>query len=138
MVDDYDQTARASEPFLLHLYNLAIESGQFLLLAGRRPAARCCFALPDLASRLGSVPAIEIGQPDDALLSRLLRKLFADRQLAVPDDTIAYLLARMERSFAAAERIAGQIDKHSLIHKRPVTLALARSVLEEQYAADVP
>ena len=44
-----------------------------------------------------------LAPPDDALLRAVLVKLFADRQLAVDESLIGYLLApRIERSFAAA------------------------------------
>jgi chromosomal replication initiation ATPase DnaA len=121
----------AQEESLLHLYNLIGEHQKFLLLIGRAAPARWKINLPDLASRLGSVPAVGIEQPDDVLLQKLLTKLFTDRQLILPADVLSYLLARMERSFAAAERVAGDLDKLSLAHQRRLTVALARMVLEE-------
>ena len=56
-----------------------------MLLTARRPVAGWPLGLPDLASRLRAAPAVAIGPPDDALLGALLVKLFADRQLVVPE-----------------------------------------------------
>ena len=39
--------------------------------------------------------------PDDALLAALIRKLFTDRQLAVPDAVVMRILRSVERSPAA-------------------------------------
>ena len=44
---------------------------------------------------------------------------------------IAYLLPRIERSFAAAGRLAAAVDKASLAQRRPVTVPLVRTVLQD-------
>jgi len=119
------------ERALLALYNLAKEERRHLLLVARRPPSAWELRLADLRSRLKAAPAVEIGPPDDALLGALLVKLFHDRQLRVGDGVIAYLVRHMERSFAAAHRIVAGLDDLSLRQGRPVTVALARRVLEE-------
>ena len=86
--------------------------------------------LPDLASRLRAAPAVAIGPPDDALLGAVLLKLFADRQLVVSEAVIEYLVRHMERSFAAAQMAVAGLDAASLRQQRPITVALARSLLE--------
>ncbi len=132
VVDDADRiTGKGIEETLLHLYNLIREGQGFLLLTGRLAPARWRLSLPDLTSRLKTIPAIAVGDPDDPLLAALLVKLFADRQLAVGAEVIAYLLPRMERSFAAAGRLAAAVDKASLAQRRPVTVPLVRTVLQE-------
>jgi len=114
---------------LLRLYNGVAEQGGHLLLTARCPVAGWGLALADLASRLRAAPAVAIGAPDDALLAALLVKLFDDRQLAVSDGVVGYLLRHMERSFAAARALVDALDRHSLRERRPVTIALARRVL---------
>jgi chromosomal replication initiation ATPase DnaA len=120
------------EVALLQLYNRLREQGGHLLLVARRPAAAWRIGLPDLASRLRAAPAVAIGAPDDALLAALLVKLCDDRQLAVSDGVIGYLVRHMERSFAAARAVVEALDRHSLRDRRPVTVALARAVLEAE------
>jgi chromosomal replication initiation ATPase DnaA len=122
----------ADEVALLQLYNRLHEAGGHLLLTASRPAATWPVCLPDLASRLRAAPAVAIGPPDDALLGALLVKLFGDRQLAVAEDVIAWLLQHMERSFAAARALVEALDERSLRQQRPVSVALARAVLESQ------
>ncbi len=117
---------------LLHLFNLLTSAGQHLLLAGREPPARWPLALADLRSRLGTLPAVAIAPPDDALLAGLLVKLFADRQLRVEAAVIDYLLTRMERSFAAADRLVRRLDALALELRRGVSLALVRRALEAE------
>ena len=56
-------------------------------------------------------------------------KLFADRQLRVPPEVVRFLLLRMERSFAEAERIVDALDAASLAARKEITVPLARQVL---------
>jgi chromosomal replication initiation ATPase DnaA len=120
------------EQRLLHLHNLLAGAGRHLLLAGREPPARWAVALPDLRSRLGALPAVAIEAPDDALLAGVLLKLFSDRQLRVNAALIDYLLARMERSFAAVERLVARLDAMALQKRRAVTVTLARDALQQE------
>jgi chromosomal replication initiation ATPase DnaA len=85
--------------------------------------------LADLRSRLRAIPVVEIGAPDDSLLGAVLVKHFADRQLHVAPQVIAYLLRRIDRSFAAAEKIVACLDGAALSNGGPVTIAQARKVL---------
>jgi chromosomal replication initiation ATPase DnaA len=121
---------RAPERALFHLYNLLAERDGCLLLTSLAPPARWKLRLPDLRSRLLASPAVAIGPPDDALVGAVLLKLFADRQLAVKDDVILYLLSRIERSFAAARRVVAALDRAALARRQKITVHLARKVLE--------
>lgn len=120
---------------LLHLYNILRERGGSMLLTAEQPVARWPIALADLRSRLRAAPSVAIMHPDDALMSAIIAKLFADRQVLVGQEVFDYLLARMERSFATAQAVVDALDKASLAGKRPVTVALARDVLNMQSAA---
>jgi len=125
-VDDADQ---AGEEALLHLYNLLAERRGHLLLVAREPPARWRIKLADLRSRLLAAPVVAVEAPDDALLGAVLVKLFADRQLDVGQELIAYLLVQIERSFAAAQEAVAALDAASLAEGRAVTVPLARTVL---------
>jgi chromosomal replication initiation ATPase DnaA len=126
-----DDAERAPEQALLHLYNCCLEAGAGLLIVAREPAARWPIALADLGSRLRAAPAVAIAPPDDALLAALLVKHFADRQVRVAPEVIAFLVRRMERSFAGAASLAASLDRAALGAGRPIGLALARKILGE-------
>jgi chromosomal replication initiation ATPase DnaA len=85
--------------------------------------------LPDLTSRLATVPVVTIGAPDDALLAALMVKLFADRQVRIGQDVPAYVLPRLERSFAAVRVAVDALDRAALSQGRPITVPLARETL---------
>jgi chromosomal replication initiation ATPase DnaA len=124
-----DDAERAPEAALLHLYNAAIERGFSVLVVAARAPASWPIALADLASRLRALPVAEIAAPDDALIAAVLVKHFADRQLRVEPGVIAFLVPRMERSFAAAARLAEGLDRLALIRGGPITVPLARQLL---------
>jgi chromosomal replication initiation ATPase DnaA len=124
-----DGADAAAERPLLHLVNLVAERRGHLLLSAVEPPSRWPTSLPDLRSRLLAMPAIAVQPPDDALIGAVLLKLFADRQLTVGEEVIAFLLHNMERSFAAARLVVAELDQAGLAEKRPVTVPLARAVL---------
>jgi chromosomal replication initiation ATPase DnaA len=127
VVDDGDA---ADEETLLHLYNRLAQAGASLLVTAAAPPARWGTRLADLASRLRAAPVAAIGMPDDALIEAVMVKLFADRQLVPAPEVIAYLLARIERSFDGVRRTVAALDRAALAERRTVTIQLARAVLE--------
>ncbi len=129
-VPDIADNAQA-QTALFHLHNLVLAEGHSLLLTGAPPVGRWGITLPDLESRLRGTTAVGVEPPDDALLSALLVKLLADRQLMPKPDVIAYLLGRMDRSFAAAIDLVARLDAESLARKKPITRALAAAVLDK-------
>lgn len=127
VVEDGDRGV--DDEALLHLFNLLRERERTLLLTGREPPARWPVTLPDLKSRLATVPVVTIGAPDDALLVKLMVKLFSDRQVRIGQEVPAYVLPRLERSFAAVRAAVETLDRAALAQGRPVTVPLAREVL---------
>ncbi len=127
-----DNAERTAERTLLHLYNLSRERGGSLLLTMPLAPAALPIGLADLASRLRALPVAGIAPPDDAQLVAVLVKHFADRQLLVAPEVFAYLLPRIERSFAAVASLAARLDRHGLETGRAVTIQLARAVLAEE------
>ena len=125
-----DDANRAPEQALLHLHNLVAERRGHLLVVAAEPPSRWPIALADLRSRLLAAPAVAVNAPDDALLSAVLVKLFADRQVTVAADVIGYLVARIERSFAAVRAAVAALDAAALAEKHAITAPFARRVLK--------
>src|SRR5262249_53398300 len=117
------------ERLLFHLLNLAREQDVSLLLTARSAPATWTIGLADLASRLRAVPVVALAPPDDGLLRAVLVKLFADRQLAVDEGLVGFLVTRIERSFAAARAAVDLLDREALRQRRPVTRALAAELV---------
>ena len=121
---------RIDEEGLFHLYNTVRAHGGSLLLTSREFPAAWQITIADLASRIRSAHVVELAEPDDALLSAVITKLFSDRQMEVPPALVSYLVARMERSLGVAAEIVSWLDREALARRARVTRALAAEALE--------
>ena len=131
-VDDADTAT--DEHALLHLLNMARERELPILMAGREAPSRWPVLLPDLASRLRATMAVALRRPEEALLRILLLRLLAERQLAVAQPVVEWLLLRLPRRADAMREAAQRLDQAALASGTAVTRALAASVLDELLA----
>jgi len=110
-----------------------LERGAPLLLTAQLPPAEWPqafrLALPDLNSRLRALLAFALWTPDDALLMGLAVKLFADRQVSVPENVVALMIRSLERSPAAIRDFVARADTLALAEKRPINLSLIKDLL---------
>lgn len=120
--DAIDETA------LFHRWNRAQEEGTALLLIP--DAAPWEIALPDLRSRLGAALALEIGAPDDEMMRDLILSHAERRGLMLGEESLTYVIPRMTRSFAAAERFVAAVDRLALERQSRPTRNLCRDALE--------
>lgn len=104
-------------------------AGVTLVLTGREPPVGWACALPDLASRFRALVALPLWAPDEQLLAALARKLFAERQLVVPEAVIAHMLRLLERSPGAVRDFVAESDRRALAEARPVNLSLVRELI---------
>lgn len=139
LVENVDRLAVLPEPVrrqietqLFHLVNVTAAEGRPLLLTGRSGPGHWRIGMPDLASRVAAMPHVAISAPDDAILSRVLGKLFRDRNQEVGQDVIEFLVRRMERSFATAREIVAALDRKALAERRRITRPLAAEHVAEQ------
>lgn len=131
-VEDADQIAGNAdlEAALFHLHNIVLAEGGRLLLTACTPPRDWHLTLPDLLSRVSAAAIAQIDAPDDALLTMVLVKLFADRQIAITPALISYLTRRMDRSFAAAAALVQRLDQAALAQGRAVTRSFAIEILD--------
>jgi chromosomal replication initiation ATPase DnaA len=110
-----------------------LERGAPLLLTAQLPPSdwprAFKLALPDLNSRLHALLAFDLWAPDDALLMGLAVKLFADRQLMVPETVVAHMIRSLERSPGAIRDFIARADAVALAEKRPINLSLIKDLL---------
>lgn len=131
IVEDMDQLPASSQEYMFHLHNHLRNTGGTLLMTGRQSPMQWPITLPDLASRLQAATVAPIGDPDDSLISALIMKLMADRQIMPPMALVTYLVPRIERSFSAAAEIVAALDAESLATGRAINVKLAASLLDK-------
>ena len=117
------------EAELFHVINSVRQHNQTLLITSRLWPMSWGVELPDLKSRLKAATVVEIGEPDEELLSQVIVKLFADRQLYIDDKLVAYIVNRMERSLGAAQTIVDRLDHLALARGTRITRPLVAEVL---------
>ena len=79
---------------------------------------------------MGAALQLEITPPDDEMAADLMLAMASQRGLALGDGAPAYLVPRMERSYAAIEKVVAEIDRLSLERMAPATLSIWRDALE--------
>ena len=121
---------RAAEEALLRLYNDRLQRGFALVVTARKPPARMCFALPDLASRLRSSACFEISPPSDEEASGVLRRVARDRGFDLDASVVSFLLRRTGRDLADLLRLLETIDAASLSAQRRVTVPFVKQVFD--------
>lgn len=136
VVEDAEGLTPDGETILFHLHNHMAQTRLPLLITAKTAPARWLLTLPDLASRMQATTPATIGNPDDELLMAIIMKLLADRQLRYAPDLPAYLSQRIERTFAAAERVVVALDEAALRDKRKINVRLAHDVLATLNSTD--
>ena len=131
IIEDVETLPQTSEEALFHLHNNLRAAGGLLLLTSDRAPSQWPIRLPDLASRMQAASVIGIDNPDDPLLTALIMKLFADRQIIPKPALVQYLATRIERSYAAAARIVAALDEASLAQGRKINKSLAAELLDK-------
>ena len=58
-----------------------------------------------------------------------MRKQFADRQVKVDEEVIAYVVARMERSLTRVKELVELLDARALAEGKTITVPFIKKVL---------
>jgi chromosomal replication initiation ATPase DnaA len=127
----FDGAENYDEEELFHAWNAAQDSGRPLVMIVDEVPPAWAIALPDLRTRLAVTPIARIEQPDDALFLAIIRLLFADRGLHIPDECLKYIGDRVERSYWMAERVVEAIDRFAIAERARLTLPTVRRALAE-------
>jgi chromosomal replication initiation ATPase DnaA len=128
VVEDGDRVAY-DEKALFHLLNLVREKRLFVLMTAQSAPRSWRYVLPDLLSRLNTIPVVEIGPPDDALIRMVMLKHFADRQLDIDPKVLTHLALHVDRSLAAAAAAVAAVDRTALATGRKISRQLVNDVL---------
>ncbi|MAI91566.1 hypothetical protein [Ponticaulis sp.] len=114
---------------LLTVINLAVEAETTLLLGGHGSPQDWHASPPDLVSRLSAMTTIVLPGLDDEMFLRRLRAACLRRYIKLPEETLAFLEPRLERSYQWIEAFATALDQAMTDTGRPPTIPLARDVL---------
>jgi hypothetical protein len=127
----FDRAERHNEAELFHAWNAAQDDGRPIVMIVDEVPPSWEIALPDLRTRLAVTPITRIQQPDDALFRAIIRLLFADRGLHIPEEALKFISERVERSYWMAERAVEAIDRFAIAERARLTLPTIRRALGE-------
>ena len=127
----FENADRHDEEELFHAWNSAQDSGKPLVMIVDEVPPAWSVGLPDLRTRLAITPIARIEQPDDALFRSIIRLLFEDRGVHIPDEALKYIGDRVERSYWMAERVVEAIDRFAIAERSRLTLPPIRRALGE-------
>lgn len=131
-VDDLD--VPSNEPMLWRLLDLARAEGGAVLLVGATPPSVWPVTTPDLRSRLNALAFARLGEPDEALMEVVLRRICREQFIYLSDDAARYLARRLPRTFAAARHVVAALDAGLKRGARPVSRKAAVKALEKAQA----
>lgn len=131
LIEDVDRSD-LDEQLLFHVLNQSMRDHRPLLMTARAPVSEWPFATDDVKSRARLAAHFAVEPPDDTQLSQMFAKLLADRQLRVDPKTIAYLVARMERSHEEVVALTDLLDRLALTRGRAIGRSIAAEALAQR------
>jgi chromosomal replication initiation ATPase DnaA len=111
------------------LLDMARIEGGAVLLVGQNPPAEWVTDIPDLRSRFAALLAAPLGEPDEKLITELIRRLCRARFIELKENVARYAVQHMERSFAAAHALVAEIDNLMVEGGQPVPYDIAAEAL---------
>lgn len=131
-VDDLHVIAGDSawEEALFHCFNRIREANGRLLVSSRERLSALSLGLPDLASRLAWGLRLQLLPLEDHDKLSVINLHCDALGLTLPEDVQKYLLKHHDRSMAALIHTVENLQQAALIHKRRITIPLAREVLK--------
>ena len=84
----------------------------------------------DLLSRILDSLVVQVHEPDNLLLAKIIRKYLEEREIDIEKKKIDYLTNRIERSYKFAIKIARKIDNESLESHSNISFNFLKKILE--------
>ena len=105
------------------------DSGGVMICTASSAPRKCGFALADLGSRFGKLPAFHLRTlaESERIEALQLRALY--RGIELPTETANYLLTRSKRDMASLYATLDKLDTEALKAKRRLTIPFVREIL---------
>jgi DnaA family protein len=131
LIDDCHELSPDAQIAAFNLFNQVREHDAALVGAGEMPPAALQLR-EDLRTRLGWGLIYQVhGLTDDEKIAALSHAANA-RGLILPHGVLPYLLTHFRRDMRSLSAMLDALDRYSLETKRPITLPLLRSLLQQE------
>ena len=116
---------------LLNFINIIKEKKKsFFLMTSNVPPRQLPTKINDLLSRILNSLVVQVHEPDNLLLAKIIRKYLEEREINIDKKKIDYLTNRIERSYQFAIKIAKKIDSKSLENHSNISFSFLKKILE--------
>lgn len=127
-IDDIDRAESNSvwQEALFALFNAVQESGGQLLVTASKSPQQLVDTLPDLRSRLSSLPVFQMPRFTEEQVADLLRLRGSAVGIGLADEVVKYCALRLPRDPRVVVEFVNQLDQLSLAQRRGVTIPFVR------------
>ena len=116
---------------LLNFINILQQKKKsFFLMTSKVPPRQLPSKINDLLSRVLDSLVVEVHEPDNILLAKIIKKYLNEREIIIDKKKIDYLTNRIERSYNFAIKIAKKIDSKSLENHSNISFSFLKKILE--------
>lgn len=127
---------------LCHVMDELVSSGKQVIMSGFRPPSSIPNIDKGLRSRLSAGLVIDIKRPDKATRAKIVKRKGQKNGVEIPDDVVDFISETVHTNIRDLESAVMTITAMSSLMKRPVTMELAREMLEgtiaKQRAITIP
>jgi chromosomal replication initiation ATPase DnaA len=135
--DFVDEAHVSNEAFLFDSINRALAGESFgLLLASSLSPKAWGVVMPDLNSRLLSMPTVNLAEHNEDSLEPILRALFSQVGREVNQDVVTFILRQMERSVDVLRELVHELDIAAGSKKADLTKAFVAKYLKQRSEFD--
>ena len=127
-IDDIDlaESSGVWQEAVFALFNAVQESGGQLLVTADKSPQQLVDTLPDLRSRLSSLPVFQMPRFTEDQVAELLRIRGSAAGIEMTDEVVRYCALRLPRDPRAVVEFINQLDQLSLAQRRAVTIPFVR------------
>ena len=99
-------------------------------MTSKVPPRQLSTKINDLLSRILDSLVVQVHEPDNLLLAKIIKKYLEEREIKIDKKKIDYLTNRIERSYQFAIKIAKKIDSKSLESHSNISFRFLKKILE--------
>ena len=116
---------------LLNFINIIKEKKKsFFLMTSKVSPRQLPTKIDDLLSRVLNSLVVQVHEPDNILLAKIIKKYLEEREIIIDEKKINYLTNRIERSYRFAIKVAKKIDSKSLENHSNISFNFLKKILE--------
>ena len=127
--DDVDELDDAQQLHVFAVIDAARREGSRILTAGLQPARELALR-DDLRTRLAQSLGLAVVPLSDEQKRAAVAAHAADRGMPLAPEIVDYVTARVRRDMGTLMAVVDALDRYSLSAKRPLSVPLARDVLQ--------